>query len=110
MQTLNQSHLDQLGQTVGANQFGIEGSQVIKMQKRFAASKKVLNLPANSIEFDHHVVAGEGDGLRDPSSPAAPQDDSLQGFSAGCKAPPFRWPYITSVINATKSCPGSVSV
>ena len=60
MQTLNQSDLDQLGEAVSANQFRVEGAQVIKMQKRFAAFKKVLNLPANSVEFHHHVITGEG--------------------------------------------------
>src|SRR6266568_5195828 len=59
MQTLNQSHLNQLGQTVGANQVRVEGPQLIKMQKALAAFEKHLNLPANAVEFQRHRVAGE---------------------------------------------------
>ena len=60
MQTLNQSYLDQLGQAVGAHQVRVEGPQLIKMQKPFTAFKKQLDLPANSVEFQYHVIAGDG--------------------------------------------------
>src|SRR5204862_417077 len=59
MQTLNQSHLNQFGQTIGANQARVEGPELIKMQDPFAAFKKQLNLPANAVEFQHDSVAGE---------------------------------------------------
>src|SRR5208337_5681082 len=59
VQTLNQGHLNQLGQTVGAHQAGVEGAELIKMQEAFAAFKKQLNLPADAVEFQDHVVAGE---------------------------------------------------
>ena len=59
MQRLNQSHLNQLGQTVGTNQAGVKGPQLIKMQEPFAAFKKQLNLPANPVKFQHDIVAGE---------------------------------------------------
>src|ERR1035438_8360598 len=59
VQTLNQGHLDQLGQTVGAHQVRVEGAELIKMQEAFAAFKKQLNLPADAVEFQDDVVAGE---------------------------------------------------
>jgi hypothetical protein len=43
VQTLNQGHLDQLGQTVGAHQVRVEGAELIKMQEAFAAFKKQLS-------------------------------------------------------------------
>src|SRR5579864_3118517 len=60
MQTLNQSHLDQLCQAVGSHQGGIESPELIKVQEYFAALKEQLNLPADAVEFQHHIVAGHG--------------------------------------------------
>src|SRR5712664_2485742 len=59
MQTLNQSHLNQFGQAIGANQAGVEGAELIKIQDPFAAFKKELNLPANPVKFQDDLVAGE---------------------------------------------------
>src|SRR5512132_3513709 len=59
MQTLNQSRLNQFGQTIGANQARVEGAELIKIQDPFAAFKKQLNLPANAVEFQDDLVAGE---------------------------------------------------
>jgi hypothetical protein len=39
MQKLNQGHLNQLGQTVGAHQARVEGAELIKMQEAFAGFK-----------------------------------------------------------------------
>src|SRR4029077_1973778 len=60
MQTLNQSHLNQFGQAIGANQAGVKGAELIKIQDPFAAFKKELNLPANPVKFQDDLVAGEG--------------------------------------------------
>src|SRR5439155_26127777 len=59
MQTLNQSHLNQFSQAIGANQARVEGPELIKIQDPFAAFKKELNLPANPVEFQDNIVAGE---------------------------------------------------
>src|SRR5947208_11693406 len=50
MQTLNQSHLNEFGQAIGANQARVEGPELIEMQDAFAAFKKQLNLPANAVD------------------------------------------------------------
>src|SRR6266850_6994214 len=76
MQTLNQGHLNQFGQTVGADQAGVEGPQLIKMQEPFAAFKKQLNLPANAVEFQDDVVAGEGFRQRGQDTEVAGQAQS----------------------------------
>jgi hypothetical protein len=59
--------------------------------------KRMMNL-LNPNSLRVHFLESEAKNLalrifmniRDPSSPAAPQDESFGGFSVACEAPPFR--------------------
>src|SRR4249920_977232 len=84
MQTLNQSRLNQFGQAIGANQAGVEGAELIKIQDPFAAFKEELNLPANAVKFQDDLVAGDGFGQGSQNT-----EVTRQAQGRGIRSSPF---------------------